>query len=269
MKHFLAILTLTLALCNAHGADVALGRYSDLTWTGTGADRVAVWSSGDADVTAGLIARWILSEGTGTTAADSIGTNTAYFVDSPVWTNRAAGKGGLRFDGINDTLRSSTVRLNSTNIITLAFWMNWLTYANNDDIAFEYGPNGNGQNAFAVNPNSSSPSGKFVVSMSGTGGRYNGLALDRPSSGTWRHYTLIANRTTGTNLGWTAYINGVLTNGVQATFSNLSNENFSATSFGLFMGSRSGNLYGNCALQDVRLYNRALSSNEAWSISRQ
>jgi len=152
--------------------------------------------------------------------------------------------------------------------------MNWKTYANSTDMAFEYGANAGNQNAFYVNPDygSAPAAGKFAVVMSGTSTRYNGASITRPSSNAWHHMSIVMDRTTGTNIGTTIYMDG--TNQVQTLFqtNDLGGAVFSATSIGLNFMSRNGSsLFGNGQLQDVRIYNRALSSNEVhaiWSATR-
>lgn len=260
MKALLAIFALLPSIALAVNVDAVLGRSSQLTYTGTGNTRIA--SFGSADVTDGLIARWLFSEGTGTSIADTGGTNTAYFVNDPVWTNRT-GRGALLFDGVNDAARSSTLNLSATNQVTLAFWMLWKTYANDNDLAFEYSASMNSTPAFYVNPNSGAPaSGKMSAVMSSGTGLYNGIAVDRPTANTWFHYTVVFDRTAGV----TCYKDGVLCATTPA-FTNTLSGNFSALSIGLNMMSRNGaSLFGNGALQDVRIYNRILSSNEAFTI---
>jgi hypothetical protein len=260
LKAALAIIALLPSLLI--GAVIDLGYIGDVTWAGTGPIRYDA-DRGTADVTDGLLARWLMAEGTGTTAADTASTNTAYFVDGPAWTNRAAGRGGLYFDGANDALRSATLNLSSTNQITLTFWMNWKTYANDNDLAFEYSATMNSAPAFYINPNSGAPAaGKMTAVMSSGSGQYNGVAVDRPASNTWYHFTVVLNRASGV----TCYKNGVLCASTPA-YTNTLTGNFSGLAIGLNMMSRNGaSLFGNGALQDVRIYNRVLSSNEAYTI---
>lgn len=62
----------------SQAADVVLGRLSELSWTGTGVNKTATW--GSTDVIDGLIGRWTFDD----TATDSVGTNNG------VWTGTAA-----------------------------------------------------------------------------------------------------------------------------------------------------------------------------------
>ena len=166
---------------------------------------------------------------------------------------------GLSFDGSNDYV-SAPVNLSGTNIASLSFWMKWNAYANDDDLAFEYTTNFTGVNAFIIDPNDSTPS-RFSIIMSATGGYYNGGYITRPSAGVWHHYGVILNRTTGTANGVTIYVDGVAQSMTQTYSSDFSSSNFDNSSL-YFMSRGGSSLFGAGSLDDVRIYNRALSATE-------
>ena len=77
----------------------------------------------------GLVGRWSLSEGTGTTTANSIpGYGTGTLVSSPGWTKNYnytfTGTSALDFDGLNDYVTfGAAPTLNSGNSLTLEAWI--------------------------------------------------------------------------------------------------------------------------------------------------
>lgn len=77
MKRIIAIVMLAAA---SQAADVVLGRLSELSWTGTGVNKVAAW--GSADVLDGLVAWWKLDGADGIYTPDSINAYTGTVVNS-------------------------------------------------------------------------------------------------------------------------------------------------------------------------------------------
>ena len=75
-----------------------------------------------ADITAGLIHHWTFDEGGGTTAADSVGGFTGTLVNGPVWTAGHSGN-ALFFDGSNDYVNAGAAALGVTNEITVSAWV--------------------------------------------------------------------------------------------------------------------------------------------------
>jgi hypothetical protein len=113
----------------------------------------------------GLAGYWKLDDGAGAVAADASGYGrSATLVNSPTWDAAArpdhrANPSSLAFNGTTQS-GNAAVDLSGTNVVTLAFWLNWAAYANDDKLAFEFGNSPSGFNGlttgFIVNPNSSS-----------------------------------------------------------------------------------------------------------------
>jgi len=86
------------------------------------------------------------------------------------------------FNGSSDCAAAS-LDLSAVNKLTLAFWLYWDAFANDDDFAFEFtadfGANAGG---FVVCPNFSS--GTFAVALNGNAGQCF-ATFSRPSAAAW------------------------------------------------------------------------------------
>ncbi len=83
-----------------------------------------------AQTYAAPVAHWNFDEGSGTTAADSIGSNDGSLVNGPVWsTDKSPAPSGnaysISFDGINDYVLRAGVVTTAIDNVTLAAWVKW------------------------------------------------------------------------------------------------------------------------------------------------
>ena len=107
--------------------------------------------------TSGLAHYWRMGELTGGTLADANGTSPATTAGG-VGLGAPGGVSGdantsVSFDGADDAA-SAAVNLSATNKVTLEFWLKWDAFADDDDLAFEFTPNFNGDDGgFLVDPN--------------------------------------------------------------------------------------------------------------------
>jgi hypothetical protein len=209
-----------------------------------------------------VIAYWKLDDGTSTVAIDSSGNNHAITLgNSPAWqtyTNCVL-NGCVAFNGINQ-YGAVSVDLSSTNVITVAFWMKWNVYQNDDKLAVEFGSNfNNATTGFLIDPDESS-SGQFWVSLHGNAG-YNNVAFPRPSAGVWHHYAFILNKGAGTANEITPYVDGIPVRYTKSLYATDNTNNFGANT--LYLMSRNGsNLFGAGLLDDVRIYKTALAATD-------
>ena len=75
------------------------------------------------DVLEGLVGHWRLDEGSGSTAQDSTSLrNHGTLVNGPQWTTGRIG-GGLRFDGIDDYVDLGKMNLNLSSALSICFWL--------------------------------------------------------------------------------------------------------------------------------------------------
>src|SRR5437660_7291422 len=89
--------------------------------------------------------------------------------------------GCYQFNGQN---QSANVALDfsGTSAVTVAFWLNWNAYANDDRLAMEFTSTfTNKTTGFIIDPNSGTVPGKFEVGLLGNAG-YNQVNFDRPSA---------------------------------------------------------------------------------------
>jgi hypothetical protein len=212
--------------------------------------------------TSGLIDYWRLGEPSGTNLNDVVGGHDATALGGV--TLGTAGNLTLdpdtsaSFDGSNDAARAS-VSLSSTSKVTLEFWLKWNSYANDDKLAFEFTSNfNNSDDGFLVNPNSSTSSGRFEVAM-GRNSTRNSIYFTRPSAGTWHHYAIVLNATTFSP-SITPYVDGNAVSFSKGS-SNPGGGNFANSTLN-FMSRNASSLFGKGSLDEVALYNQALTSTQ-------
>lgn len=170
----------------------------------------------------------------------------------------------LLFDGAND-YASAAVDLSAESAITLAWWMYWDAFANNDDLAFEYSVNYNSNaGSFIVDPNAST--GRLDCAVNGNVGKNYG-GYSRPSGAAWHHYMFVADfSAAGASAGEVAlYIDGSAASETVV----LSSEN--TGNFGnhtLYFMSRAGaSLFGAGRMAEVGLYSGALNAGDAKALA--
>ncbi|MBN9622923.1 MAG: PKD domain-containing protein, partial [Actinobacteria bacterium] len=163
------------------------------------------------------------------------------------------------FDGTSGAARVP-LDLSGTSQLTLEFWLNWSAYANNDALAFEFTPNFNNENGgFLVDPNAGELGGKFGVGIGREGSR-NTAYFARPSAGTWHHYALVLNTEAPAAQQITPYVDGKPVP-FEKPNSGTGAGNFAASNL-YFMSRAASALFGKGSLDEVALYNRALSPAE-------
>ena len=214
----------------------------------------------------GVAAHWVMAEGGGATIYDysgfarqgSLGASTA----APSWANSGRFGHALTFDGSNDFIQA-TLNLSDTAVITLSFWLYWDTYGTDDDLAFEHTAAYFNNNGFIVDPNEPGGGGRFFIGVGGTAGNLKGVSIPRPTAAAWHHHGIVMDRTS------TDKVTLVVVDGVPQTltplFSGTVTGNFANSTLN-FMCRNGASLFGAGRLDDVRVYNRALSHGEILSL---
>jgi hypothetical protein len=202
----------------------------------------------------GLVAYWKFDEGSGTTVSDSSGNgNTGTLVNGPLWTAGRVGN-GLYFDGIDDNITvpdSNSLDLSSS--FTLSAWVNPAsTFTDFRSIlAKNY--------KYYLYASSTG----FCGDGSPLGGLYDGMDITvcQPSplpANIWTHLTVTYNGSTLT----------LYRNGVAVATSTVSGTLSPSTGILQVAASQYGE-YFQGFIDEVRIYNRALSNTEIQTIYQQ
>ena len=177
----------------------------------------------------------------------------------------ANGYKGRSLRGTGSSARASiALDLSARSKITVAFWLYWDAFANDDALAMEFGtPNYSSGNGFLIDPNASGVGGLFLAGVGGGGaGGSNLVAFTRPSAATWHRITLAMDRTTGTAPSTQAWVDGVRQTVSTPLVNGSPNTLFDSAT--LYLLSRSGSsLYGTGNLQDLTIYDGVLTDGEA------
>jgi hypothetical protein len=216
-----------------------------------------------ADITTGLIGHWKFDEGAGTTASDSSGNNnTGTLTNGPTWTSGKVGSGALQFDGVNDEIPFDDVSafdFSGSNQFTYSAWV-YPRSSNAGKVVLSRGSaySSPGYTVYYLGTNFDGSRWRTDVS-DGVNLKVAQSNIGAVSLNQWQHLTVVWNGTTlslykdGTLLASnnTGTFNGVW-NGSTATVRRTSIAATGMDNSGYFNGD----------LDDVRIYNRALSSTD-------
>lgn len=214
-------------------------------------------------ITSGLLAWWKMDDGSGSSAADSSGNgNTGTLINSPTWTTGKI-NGGLQLTSASsqyvDIVGSSGVADNLDNF-TVCCWFNMsggpveqmlVSKITNDTAAGWMILGGSG--------------GQMLVFCVSGGGNYVGYdsTASTYADSNWHH---IAFTFSGHNT-IKLYMDGVADLATPDTGGTWSSNNFSnANTIRIGNDASSDGVYYNGIIDDVRIYNRALSSVEISNI---
>jgi YD repeat-containing protein len=262
-----ATATTSKAFATSGDRTIGLRVTDNLGATGTATVVLKVQSGYSPAVTAtsGLIDYWRLAETSGTGLTDSIGGKTATTANSPTLgaagalANGADSNTAVTFNGSNEAA-SAALNLSGTNKITIEFWLKWSSYANNDDLAFEFTPNSSNTNgAFFIDPNSPELLGRFGVGIGRLTTR-NTSYFARPSANVWHHYAFVLDSSAAASQQVVPYVDGVAVSYIKLS-SGTGAGNF-ANSTLYFMSRGASSLFGSGSLDEVAIYNRVLSAAE-------
>ncbi|MEP9410004.1 MAG: SBBP repeat-containing protein [Candidatus Brocadia sp.] len=209
----------------------------------------------------GLVSLYTFDEGTGTVVNDFSGNgNNGIIVNGAAWTTGKKGS-GLSFDGIDDYV--SVPLMNNDEVsICLWFFKNENDTVNNDVIFGAFRPNSSPQlhEGFDLRFRSNAPNRLLfiVVTQDGSGNKTTRTGQrDLVSSvGRWYHVAGTYNKTTGEQK---LYVDGLPVN----TQTHPPGNTIVPLTFpDMRIGFERGNTYFNGIVDDVHLYNRALSDQE-------
>ncbi len=238
--------------------------FAQNNWWGQAGGPTATEIYDGAPLDTGLVGHWTFDEGSGATAYDRSGNgNNGTLINAPVWISGING-GALQFNGNNSYVNipdpvSGILDFDINSNFTLSAWVNPNNLGNQPfiiDKRHSFGGPISGYTfylEFTGFPSLRLGNGSVANGYSAGGGPY--------AIGTWHYYTISVNRTgnatfyaDGTQLG-TANVSGFGDiGGVQSIFIGTKDATASNTLNGL--------------IDDVRVYNRALSASEIAELYR-
>ncbi|MBM2845272.1 MAG: pyrrolo-quinoline quinone [Bacteroidetes bacterium] len=203
----------------------------------------------------GLVAAFSFNEGTGTTVNDISGNGITGTISGATWTTQGKYGNALSFNGA-----SSYVELGNPSLLQITGSMTWSAWVN-----AAANPPDDGQ----IIAKSDNNSGWQLKTSPDTGPHTFGVAVSASSSShtqrysttvrslnTWYHVAGVYNATTQT---LDMYVNGVLNNGTLSGTVPASQIN---STVNVNIGRRVGGYYFNGLIDEVRVYNRALTPPE-------
>ena len=229
--------------------------------------KIAKTLPGRDSLTSGLVGWWTM-DGPDmlTNVADKSGQgNTGNLVHGGSGTTTAPGKIGqaLSFDGTNDSV-SVPINLSGTNVVSVAMWIYRSSYLGTDAVQTEYTSNFssyNGAFVFDTDYNTECPSSGQIAWGTHTTAGYNIKCYTRPSVGAWHHYVLIADMGASSANELSLYIDGALQTSTSQPYTVDQTVNFVNSTL-YFMSRAGSSIFSPGQLDDVRIYNRALSASE-------
>jgi chitodextrinase len=210
----------------------------------------------------GLVAHYKLDETMGTTAADSAGSNTGTLVNGPTWT---AGKmnNGLLFNGTTNYVNMGDVLdFERTNPFSIAAWVK-TTSGSPGTAMVVAGKTETGTNlpGYMLSVRGDTAGDPYEFELRGNSGYPSTITVQfpRPADTNWQHVAVTYNGSSSAS-GVSVYVNGtpvtptILGDALTATM---------VTAGPFELGARNGALTPlEGTLDDVRIYNRALSAAE-------
>src|SRR4029077_15796014 len=203
----------------------------------------------------GLVAAYNFNQGSGTTVTDASGNGITGNIIGATWTTGGRNGNALSFNG-----SSSYVDLGNPGLLQITGSMTWSAW-----VKAAADPAGDGQ----IVAKSNNVSGWQLKTSHDTGPQTFGVAVARANNAfaqrysttvrslnVWYHVAGVYNAAART---LDIYVNGILNNG---TLSGTIPTRQVIPGVNVNIGRRSGGFYFNGVIDDVRIYNRALSQAE-------
>ena len=220
-----------------------------------------------SSLTSGLVGYWSFdnkdTNWSTNTTSDLSGNGNTGTITNMTSANSVAGKigQGLRFEGTNRVIVNDSASLDVTGTITLSAWIYKTAHpaAGNFHTIVSKGTNSSAESNYELMTYGISNTEKLVFYYSNQGGK--SIRGNTPLNlNTWYHVVAVYNDTANTiNL----YVNGVLETGTISS-GNPETNSIVANNQKLSLGARDGsqNMVSGGTLDDLRIYNRALSTSE-------
>ncbi len=201
-----------------------------------------------------LVGWWEFEEGSGAIAYDSSGnSNDGTLKGDPNWVSGKAGDYALDFDGLAgdgfmDSVQLSAIAALEGDLVTVAAWIYANDFATYNTVLAQYNTSYNGYSLYTYN---NQPS--FYIG----GGIYlEAVSPEALNTGQWYHLA-------GTNDGSSLkiYVDGI-------PKAEVTSVGYSGVNYNAYIGCDSSYAFFNGVIDDVRVYNRALSEEELLQLYR-
>jgi len=207
--------------------------------------------------TNGPAAWWKFDEANGTTAYDSAGNNDGQLINGPVWTSGYI-DGGLSFDGVNDYVDvpdNAALRFPQNGDFSICSWVKPMTSSSNILCKMQSGSQ-HGLFTYELQWNSICQCFDFQLCNSGNYSMYVITSSGSAPPGSWYHVACVYQ-----NKNVMIYLNGEL-KGSGYFNSNATGVADKNLAIGVRAYSSIKENYFNGIIDDVRIYNRALTAGE-------
>jgi hypothetical protein len=229
---------------------------------------VLVFVSGDV-LSETNILHWPLDDGAGTNVADTSGNgrNGVFSGGSPAWITNGVAGGALQFFGTNDCVRQAagSNTLNGLNAFTVALWVR--PGPTNSDRGFLTGDDADTNTTFSLATRLFAACGNYTNVVEATipttaGVVHRASASNALQPGQWQHVAVTWTNGEAPKL----YFNGQLDQ-PSAGFAALSGVLTNCPQFIIGKGAGDSPVSWNGALDDVRVFNVALSTDEILALA--
>jgi len=214
-----------------------------------------IFTTTDQPALLGPVAAYSFNEGSGTTAADASGNNlTGTLVNNPTWVTTGKYDNALSFDGTNDYVALGNLDITGS-ALTISGWFKADTFQTNVDTRFVSKANSTAESGHWWMLGQTNSGNDVLRARLKTGGITSTLIASSGTliPGTWFHAAL-----TYDGSMMRLYKDGVLVGSMTKTGSLDTNSSV-AVNFGR---NPDGSNHLDGVLDDVRIYNRALSVSE-------
>ena len=206
----------------------------------------------------GLVAAYSFNEGTGNIVTDLSGNGNTGTISGAAWTSNGKYSKGLSFNGVNSYVDiGNAASLQLTGSMTWSAWINAAATPADDGIILAKSDNTSGWQLKTSPDTGPHRFGAAITASSGS--RVQRYSVTSRSLNTWYHVAGVYNASART---MDVYINGIPDDGVLSGTVPASQVNSSVNAN---IGRRMGGYYFNGTIDEVRIYNRALSQSEIQS----
>lgn len=165
---------------------------------------------------------------------------------------------GIKFDGINDYVKTPLIDSSNTNKITIVFWIKLPTANPSAQIIFEASPNYNVRMDSYI---ATVTNNKIGIGIYGNFGYSTWTADNTLQPNIWHHITIVLDKSL-TSKETSIYVNGIKTTGSTSGLDANNTNNFGNQS--IYIGDRGDGkgYYFKGWLDEFTIFNRALSTTE-------